>query len=120
MIYLYHNTRCSKSRAAQSLLKESGVEFKTVFYLDEPPTVDKLLQLVEKGDFKATDLVRFGDAKAKELGIKKSDALSVNQWCGLLAEHPQLIERPIVETDNGAAIGRPIDNIQKLLEKEYS
>lgn len=115
MINLYHNTRCSKSRAAQALLEESGREFQTIFYLEEPPTVDKLLQLLAKGEFSVTDLIRFGDAKAKELGIKKSDGLSDKQWCKLLAEYPQLIERPIVETDKAAAIGRPIDNIQSLL-----
>ncbi|MEE9335483.1 MAG: ArsC/Spx/MgsR family protein [Granulosicoccaceae bacterium] len=116
MINLYHNARCSKSRAAHALLEKSGHEFQTVFYLDTLPTADTLLKLLNKGDFGATALVRFGEAKAKDLGLKKSDALSDKQWCELLAKYPQLIERPIVETDTSAAIGRPIDNIHRLLD----
>jgi len=116
MITLYHNNRCSKSRAAASLLDESKQSYETHYYLDQPLVAKKLQQLLDKGDFSATDLVRFGDAAAKELGISKKDERTDLQWCELLEQHPKLLQRPIVETDTKAVIGRPTENIQALLD----
>ena len=116
MISLYLNNRCSKSRAAQALLEASGHEFQTIYYLDALPTTDKLLELLSKGEFVITDLVRMGDVEMQALDIAKMDTFTDKQWCELLAKHPQLIERPMVEADKAAVIGRPVDNIQILLD----
>jgi len=77
------------------------------------------LQLLAKGDFNAADLVRFSDAAAKALGLNKNDERSDKQWCELLEQHPQILQRPIVETRTAAVIGRPTDNIKALLDKNH-
>lgn len=113
---LYHNPRCSKSRGAEILLSARGIEFSVVSYLDEPPSANKLMELSAKGGFPVTDLVRFGEALAKELGITKTMQHDDFQWCELLSQNPSLIERPIFETEKGAVIGRPPERVLTLLE----
>lgn len=112
---LYHNQRCSKSRGVQDILLERGVEFAVVNYLDNPPTAAKLLELCTKGGFPATDLVRFGESLARDMGISLSTPHDSLQWCELLAENPSLIERPIIETTYNAIIGRPPQRVLELL-----
>ena len=61
-------------------------------------------------------LVRFKENKAKELGISANDSLTYNQWMKILTKNPELIERPIVVTSKGAVIGRPPENVLKVLD----
>jgi arsenate reductase len=112
---LYHNPRCSKSRAAKALLDERGLNYDTVLYLDTPPDTDELLSLVKRlGLNSARDMMRTGEEAYKDLGLSSvsdDEALIV-----AMSEHPRLIERPIVVKDEQAAIGRPIENIIDLLK----
>ncbi len=111
---LYHNPRCSKSRAAAELLRDSGVEFETIEYLKQPPTAQELKRIVSLLGIKPADLVRRGEKLFKELGLG-DQTLTDDQWIKTMVEHPKLIERPILVTEQGAAIGRPIENIQELI-----
>ena len=60
-------------------------------------------------------LVRFKENKAKKLNISVSDNLTYEQWMKILTKNPELIERPIVVTSKGAVIGRPPENVLKVL-----
>lgn len=113
---LYHNQRCSKSRGVQQLLESHRVEFSVVNYLEDPPTAEKLMELSAKGGFPVTDLVRFAEPVAKEKGLSVGSFYDDHEWCELLAANPALIERPIVETDDDAVIGRPPERVLTLLE----
>ena len=111
---IYHNPRCSKSRETLKLLHDNGIEPEVVEYLDEPPTRTELRQIVRALGIPARELIRRKDKRFVELGdpdVRYSDSAAVN----LLAEHPQLIERPIVVRENRAVIGRPPENILALL-----
>jgi len=112
---LYHNPRCSKSRAAKALLDERGLNYDTVLYLDTPPDTDALSSLVKKlGVDTARDMMRKGEEAYKDLGlssISDEEALIV-----AMSEHPRLIERPILIKGDIAAIGRPLENIIDLLK----
>lgn len=111
---IYHNPRCSKSRATLALLEQHGVTVEVVDYLADPPSVARLRELLAMLALPVTGIVRFGEAIAKELGLAADDARSSAQWLELLHAHPILIERPIVVIGGRAAIGRPPENVLAL------
>ena len=61
-------------------------------------------------------MIRYKEKKAKELGISTGDKLTNEQWISILSKNPDLIERPIVVTVTGAVIGRPPENVLKLID----
>lgn len=115
---LYHNTRCSKSRAALELLRERGIEPRIVAYLDEPPTAAELRELISMTGLGARDLVREGEAEysALELSATSSD----DELIEAMTQHPRLIERPIFVHAGRAVIGRPPERVLDLLDGKAS
>jgi len=111
---LYHNPRCSKSRAALALLEERGVEPEVVLYLQTPPTEAELKGLLGKLGLSAAELVRNKEAAYKEHGLSKNS--SEAELLAAMAEEPKLIERPILVRGERAVIGRPPENVLELLE----
>ncbi len=109
---LYHNPRCSKSRAALALLEERGVKPVIVEYLKTPPSRSELSALVKKLGIKPEVLVRKGEDVYKS--EYQGRTLSDSQWLDALAEHPILIERPIAIRGERAAIGRPPEKVLDL------
>ncbi|HSW12756.1 MAG TPA: arsenate reductase (glutaredoxin) [Solimonas sp.] len=113
---IYHNPRCSKSRETLELLREAGVEPQIVEYLKAPPTAAELDQICRKLGIEPAALVRFKEPQAKELGLGPKDQRPRAEWLRLLAEHPVLIERPIVVRGARARLGRPPDAVRELLD----
>ncbi len=114
MAQLYHNPRCSKSRAALALLKERDVDFEVVRYLETPPDEASLRQLLGKLGMTPLELMRRGESRFRELGLKGAD-ISDDERIQAMVENPILIERPIFITENKAAVGRPPERILELL-----
>jgi arsenate reductase len=112
---IYHNKRCSKSRQTLALLEEQGVSPDVVLYLETPPDAARLWAIADMLDGNVTDMVRFKEKRATELGIKPGDDRAVDEWCSLLADNPELLERPIVVHGNKAVIGRPPENVLELI-----
>lgn len=110
---LWHNPRCSKSRAALALLDERGVGCKILRYLESPPDARTLDRLLGKLGIGAGDLVRRGEAAWKNSGLSKDAPEQAIR--ALILANPILIERPILETDRAAAIGRPPEAVLALL-----
>ena len=112
MIRIYHNSRCSKSRATLALLE--GREVEVVNYLDTPPDAAELGQLLKLLGIPARQLLRSGEAVYKELGLADpmhgDDAL-----IAAMVAHPILIERPIVVANGKAVIGRPPEAVLAIL-----
>jgi arsenate reductase len=110
---IFHNPKCSKSRATLALLQQRGVEPQIVEYLKTPPTAAELKAIVAKLGIEPEQLVRTGEDvyKANYAGKTLTDA----QWLDALAKHPILIERPIVVSGNRAVLGRPPENVNELL-----
>ncbi|MEO2127553.1 MAG: arsenate reductase (glutaredoxin) [Christiangramia sp.] len=113
MLRIYHNARCRKSREGLQILQESGKDFETREYLKEPLSEKELSKLIGKIGIKPVELVRKNETIWKE--SYKGKDLSDSEIIKAMVENPKLIERPIVETENEAVIGRPPSNIQKLL-----
>jgi arsenate reductase len=110
---IYHNPRCTKSRATLALLNERGIEPKVIEYLKTPPTAKELKAIVAKLGIKPEALVRKGEDVFKEKFAGKN--LTDAQWIEALAANPILIERPIVVRGDKAVIGRPPENIESIL-----
>jgi arsenate reductase (glutaredoxin) len=114
-IRLWHNPRCSKSRDALARLAARGVTPEIVDYLKSPPTAAEVAALLRKlgGDPRA--LVRFKEDEAAALGLSPADERPAAEWAALLAAHPRLIERPVLEVGQRAVVGRPVERLDGLL-----
>jgi len=113
VITLWHNPRCSKSRAALALLEAAGVPVTLRRYLDAPPTRAELSDLLDQLDLPAHALIRKGEKTYKDQNLAgKTDA----DLLDAMAQFPILIERPIAIKGTRAIIGRPPDNILVLLD----
>ena len=111
---IYHNTRCSKSRATVAILEQNDVDFEVVNYLVEPPSEIELKDILKDLGISARELMRKGETKYKELGLSDK-SLSEKELINAMLEFPILIERPIVRTKKGVAIGRPPENINAII-----
>jgi len=114
MVRIYHNPRCSKSRATLQLLKDQGLDPQVIEYLDTPPDAKTIHNLLKKLNFSARDLLRKGEQEYRELGLA-DESLEDEQIIQAMVSHPRLIERPIVETERGARIGRPPESVLEVL-----
>ncbi len=114
MIRIYHNTRCSKSRAALALLEQHGVPFEVIHYLDNPPAASELSELLQQLGMGARELLRTGEMEYRTLGLA-DPALDDRTLIDAMAAHPKLIERPIVIADGKAVIGRPPEAVLTIL-----
>jgi len=112
---IYYNPRCSKCRQTLALLREHGVDPSIVPYLDKPPGRNALSQIIRMLDIDPRDLVRFKEGKARELGLSRKDKRSQSAWIQILTQNPSLLERPIVIHGGKAAIGRPPENVIRIL-----
>jgi arsenate reductase len=108
-----HNPRCSKSRAALELVRDAGVELPVREYLRDPLSVDELRDIVSILGMRPIDIVRRGESEYKTLGL--SDATPDEDVLRAMAEHPILIERPIVVRGKRAVIGRPPETVKQIL-----
>ena len=111
---IFHNPRCSKSRAALSLLEERGLAPKIVRYLDEPPDADTLESLLKLLGLEPRDLMRRKEPEYQALGLD-DPSLTREALVAAMAAHPRLIERPIVIQDGRAVLGRPPERVLDIL-----
>ena len=111
---IYHNPRCSKSRQTLALLQERGIEPEVVEYLKTPPDVATLRNIVAQLGLPTHELMRTGedDYKRAREHLATLDEPELLEW---LAEHPAVIQRPIVVTKHGARIGRPPESVLDIL-----
>jgi arsenate reductase len=110
---IYHNPRCSKSRQTLNIIKESGQEVDVIEYLKTPPTVEELEEVLQKLNLPIEYLIRTGEEIYKT-EFKGKD-LSDEEWIKALVDNPKMLERPIVVSEDKAILGRPPENVNKLL-----
>jgi arsenate reductase len=113
-VTIYHNPRCSKSRQTLALMQEKGIEPQVVLYLENPPSRAVLKGLVKKlGASSAREMMRVKEAPYVDLNLQNVTAETA--LIDAMAEHPTLIERPIVVNGDKAAIGRPPEAVLDIL-----
>ena len=110
---IYYNPRCSKSRGTLALLREHGVEPQVIDYVETPPIASDLREIVAKLGITAEQLVRKDEDVFKRKYAEKK--LTDEQWIAAMVADPILIQRPIVIAGGEAVIGRPPENVKKLL-----
>lgn len=108
-----HNPRCSKSRAALALVRDAGVDLPVREYLREPLSVDELRAIVKALGVRPIEIVRRGEPQFAALGL--SDDTPDDEVLRAMAEHPILIERPIVVHGGRAVVGRPPERVREIL-----
>ena len=110
---IWHNPKCGTSRKTLAILEAApGVDVTVVQYLKQPPTRDKLAQLFADAGMSPNEGLRLRGTDAEERGLPDADADSV---LDAMAADPILINRPLVETENGVALCRPQDKVHDLL-----
>lgn len=113
-VTVLHNPRCSTSRSALEAVETAGVDAEVVRYLSTPLDDAQLRDLMAKLEDPVTDLVR-RDATFAALGFTDADVATADQVVAVLAEHPKLMQRPVLVKGDRAIIGRPKDRVPAFL-----
>jgi arsenate reductase len=110
---IWHNPRCSKSRAALAILEQApDVDVEVVEYLKTPPSRVEIEAVLKRAGVRPSEAVRKGEGIVKEIGLDVQDDKAV---LDAMAAHPILIERAIVITDKGVVIARPPERVHEIL-----
>ncbi|KPU83744.1 arsenate reductase [Marinosulfonomonas sp. PRT-SC04] len=112
MITIWHNPRCSKSRATLALIEGAGLTPTIRLYQEDAPTADEIRAVLTLLNIPAAKLIRSGEALYKELNLKTANDETLIK---AMAKHPKLIERPVVLTNTKAALGRPPESVLDIL-----
>jgi len=111
---IYHNPKCSTSRNVLATLRDAGHEPRIIEYLKTPPSKNELKQLIKRMGAKTSDVVRWKEPVAGELGLDKDES-SDEELLNAMMEHPILINRPIVVTEDAVKLCRPSETVKELL-----
>ena len=111
-LVIYHNPRCSKSRATLALLQEKGHTPQVIEYLKEPLENSTILELARKLGVPVADMIRKTETPYQTLGLASADESTLT--CAI-CENPIPLQRPIVATDKRAVIGRPPENVLSII-----
>lgn len=114
MTTIYHNPRCSTSRNALARLKEQGIEPQVIEYLKEPYTATLLTELIAQAGLSARDIIRSKESLYTELELDQPGR-SDEELIDAMVAHPVLVNRPIVVTDKGVRLCRPLALIEEIL-----
>lgn len=113
-VRIYHNPNCSTSKFAVSEAERLGVPFEVVLYLKTKPSREELLDLIGMLEDPPGDLVR-KDSYFEKLGLSAGDYVAPDAVAELIAEHPRLLQRPVIVSGGAAIIGRPKDRVAPFL-----
>lgn len=113
-VTIWHNPRCSKSRATLELLRQQNIEPEIVEYLQNPPTADELNSVLDLLGRNPREFMRTGQSEYAENGLA-DESLSDAALVAAMIEHPILIERPVVLANGKAAVGRPPESVLEIL-----
>lgn len=111
----YEKPTCTTCRRTAKLLAERGVDFERVDYYVDPLGEDKLRELLRKAGLRPRDAMRTKEPVYRQLGLAQSD-LPDDELIRLMAEHSDLVQRPIVERGDRAVLARPPEKVLELLD----
>ncbi|MGA9770568.1 MAG: arsenate reductase (glutaredoxin) [Blastocatellia bacterium] len=114
VIRVYQKPTCSKCRATLGILEECAVEFDSINYYETPLTTEELRGLINKLAVSPRDLLRKDEQLYRDLRLGERN-LSDDELIRLMVENPDLMQRPIVVRGDKAVLGRPPENVEKLL-----
>jgi len=109
---IYHNPMCGTSRKTLEILHNEGADVTVIEYLKAPPSRDELKRLYERAGITPRQGLRDKEALVQDLRLANA---TDDEILDAMMEHPILIQRPLVETERGAALCRPQEEVRKLL-----
>jgi arsenate reductase (glutaredoxin) len=113
-ITVYQKPTCTTCRKLFDLLTEAGVDFEKVDYFVEPLSKAQLQRLLKKAGLKPRDVLRTKAPQYKELGLD-DPKVGDERLLELIAAHPDLLQRPIVERGDRAVLARPPERVREIL-----
>ena len=113
-ITIFQKPTCSTCRKVIKLVEESGQSFTAINYYEEPMTKSKLKSLLKKGGLKAREVIRSKEDIYKTLGLAKAEKTE-DELIDLMIQHPDLLQRPLVEKGDKVILARPPETIEDLL-----
>ncbi|MBN5017828.1 MULTISPECIES: arsenate reductase (glutaredoxin) [Stenotrophomonas] len=111
-VTIWHNPACSNSRGALKLIRDAGFDPVVIEYLGTPPDAATLRQVLAESSLSARDLVRSKETQFAALGLEDADDATL---LAAMAEHPRLINRPVVRTPKGTRLCRPPETVLEIL-----
>jgi arsenate reductase (glutaredoxin) len=120
LMEIWINPACSKCRSALSLLDAEGAEYTVRRYLEQPPTVAELAEVLRRLNLEPWDVTRMHEPPAAELGMASWDRTpeTRTRWLDALAAHPILLQRPIITAEDGtASIARTPEAVRSMLDQ---
>jgi arsenate reductase len=111
-IIVYEKPTCTKCREVKQLLTDQDLEFQTVNYFEQPLTADQLKQLLRAAGLKPADALRTNEPSYREFVAGRN--LDDDQLIRVMADHPELIQRPFVVRGDKAVLARPSAELEKL------
>jgi arsenate reductase len=115
---IWVNPACSKCRAATAALDEAGIAYTVRRYLDEPPTPEELAAVLDRLGLEPWDVARPAEAAEAGIDLPRTPAHR-KDWLRAMAEHPRVIQRPILTADDGTTVvGRDEDSLRRVLDAE--
>ena len=112
---IYHNPRCSKSRQTLAILEEHSIQPEIVLYLENTPSKQKLLELIQQLGKQPRDILRKTEDAYKNKKLSDT-TLSDGDLLDAMIADPKLIQRPIVVAGTNAVLGRPPENVLELIK----
>ncbi|MFJ9947619.1 ArsC/Spx/MgsR family protein [Kitasatospora sp. NPDC091207] len=115
---IWINPRCGKCRTALGALEAAGAKYTVRRYLEDPPTAAELEQVLERLALEPWDITRLDEQTSQDLGMKRwtREPGDRARWIAALADHPILIQRPIITADDGrAVVARTPDVLKSVL-----
>lgn len=117
MIEIWLNPACSKCRTAVGEVEASGKEYVVRRYLEEPPTVPELEDVLARLGLEPWDIARTADARGLGISLPAKEDDQRHTWLELLADHPRLIQRPIITASDGTTVvGRDPESLARVID----
>lgn len=115
-VTIYHNPACGTSRNTLEMIRATGADSEVILYLENPPSRDELVSLIERMGVAPRDLLRQKGSPYAELGLE-DPSLNDDALIDAMIEHPLLINRPIVVGPNGTRLCRPSEEVLAVLDR---
>ena len=111
---LYHNPKCSKSRKALEIIENQNINTKVILYLKDKLTKSMLKQILDLSGLSVRDIIRSNEKEYKDNNLDNLN-LSQDEMLELIIKHPKLLQRPVLVYNNQAIIGRPPEDILRII-----
>ena len=111
---LYHNPKCSKSRTALQIIKNQNINIKIILYLKEKLTKSMLKEILDLSGLSVRDIIRSNEKEYKENNLDNL-TLTEDQILEFILKYPKLLQRPVLIFNNKAIIGRPPEDVLKII-----